>query len=168
MLLSDCWLCGNSCDINLAWALLTADAQTQNIVTVCLCYAYCTASNISAKTSTNRFKPPGNTWSAPTQTQASLCGPLKSSRSGVTDASHSQNTSCASSHSMVAENTRLQKPLISFAADLEERLLMMHESLESEEIAALVGNMYLWRTSTSPQSHCSPSSTYPFPHFWPP
>lgn len=63
------------------------------------CYAFCTASKISAKTKMNRFKPSGNTWSTQTITKAFLCGLRKISWFNVTDASHS----CAPSHSVVAK-----------------------------------------------------------------
>lgn len=168
MLLSDCWHKFN---------MSVVDGCTHTEHCYVFAMPHCTASDVSAKTSMNRFNSPGNTWSALTQTQAFLCCPLQSSRSGVTDASHSQTTSCASSHSTLAENTGLQKLFIS-------RLLMMHDSLERVEMCGTCGkHVNVWMkyvlkntkhthrlscTSTSPQSHCSPSSTYPFPHFWPP
>lgn len=131
MLLSDSWLRGNSCDINSTWALLT-DAHTQNIVMSLLCYTALPATFQQRHQWTDLNSSLGNTWSALTQTQAFLCGPLQSSRSGVTDVSHSQTTSCASSHSTLAENTGLQELFIS-------RLLMMHDSLESVKMCGTCG-----------------------------
>lgn len=106
---------------------------------VCFYYAFCTASNISAKTSMNRFKPSGNTWSAQALTKAFLCGPRKISWSRVTDAPLSH----ASSHSVVAENTAetVYFTRRKFGGETANDARLTEECEKRSTYAALKGNM---------------------------